>query len=249
MNIFASEQGILGQADYARQHCAFHPFLAQARSVRRQLGPQAYKLDEYIRQLLIACSIPLEEEFFDGRFSLTGRLASSCRVAASGNALEDAPDGACHARVSAYAQEHPLTNQVANTRTLIYFCSLLDAHLAEEMDTVVQEIWFDTANRTDPVLIDALFHEICQTLGREDEMVRLNDLFLRRFLPVPLRHFAWQIAANELARMLLERDPETSCEIIRLHCWLKSKTRRGGLMSLFAPIYFIPLGIFLIVSI
>ena len=31
-----------------------------------------------------------------------------------------------------------------------------------------------------------------------------------------LSHFAYQIAANELARALLERDPETSCEIIRL---------------------------------
>ena len=68
----------------------------------------------------------------------------------------------------------------------------------------------------DTVLADALFQEICALLGREEEMMRLNALFAQRFLSVPLRHFAWQIAANELARALLERDPETSCEIIRL---------------------------------
>ena len=65
MNIFATEQGILGATDYARQHNTFRAFLTLARSIRKQLGARAYKLDEYIRQLLIACSIPLEEEFFD----------------------------------------------------------------------------------------------------------------------------------------------------------------------------------------
>ena len=57
MNIFATEQGILGDTDYARQHNTFHAFLTLARSIRKRLGARAYKLDEYIRQLLIACSI------------------------------------------------------------------------------------------------------------------------------------------------------------------------------------------------
>ena len=46
MNIFATEQGILGDTDYARQHNTFHAFLALARSIRKRLGAQAYKLDE-----------------------------------------------------------------------------------------------------------------------------------------------------------------------------------------------------------
>ena len=45
MNIFATEQGILGDTDYARQHNTFHAFLALARSIRKRLGAQAYKLD------------------------------------------------------------------------------------------------------------------------------------------------------------------------------------------------------------
>ena len=59
MNIFATEQGILGDTGYARQHNTFQAFLTLARSIRKRLGAQAYKLDEYIRQLLIACSIPV----------------------------------------------------------------------------------------------------------------------------------------------------------------------------------------------
>ena len=58
MNIFATEQGILGDTGYARQHNTFHAFLTLARSIRKRLGARAYKLDEYIRQLLIACSMP-----------------------------------------------------------------------------------------------------------------------------------------------------------------------------------------------
>ena len=74
MNIFATEQGILGDTDYARQHNTFQAFLTLARSIRKRLGARAYKLDEYIRQLLIACSIPLEEEFFDREGSPTDAL-------------------------------------------------------------------------------------------------------------------------------------------------------------------------------
>ena len=47
-------------------------------------------------------------------------------------------------------------------------------------------------------------------------MMRLNALFAQRFLSVSLRHSAYQVAADEFARALFEREPETSCEIIRL---------------------------------
>ena len=137
-------------------------------------------------------------------------------MVAKGGGQKDSQANGCYSFVRAYAQAHPLQNQVDNTRSLIYFCSLLDDHLAMAMETMIQDIWSDTAGRMDAVLADALFQEICALLGQEEEMVRLNALFAQRFLSVPLRHFAWQIAANELARALLERDPETSCEIIRL---------------------------------
>ena len=170
MNIFATEQGILGDTGYARQHNTFHAFLTLARSIRKQLGAQAYKLDEYIRQLLIACSIPLEEEFFDRDASPTDALAASCRAVAKGESTKCMRANACYSIVRAYAQDHPLQNQVDNTRSLIYFCTLLDDHLATGMETMIQDIWSDTAGRMDTVLADALFQEICALLGQEEEM-------------------------------------------------------------------------------
>lgn len=187
MNIFATEQGILGATDYARQHNTFQAFLTLARSIRKQLGARAYKLDEYIRQLLIACSIPLEEEFFDREDSATNALAASCRMVAKGGGQKDSQANGCYSIVRAYAQAHPLQNQVDNTRSLIYFCELLDDHLAAAMETMIQDIWSDTAGRMDTVLADALFQEICALLGQEEEMMRLNALFAQRFLSVPLR--------------------------------------------------------------
>ena len=132
MNIFATEQGILGDTDYARQHNTFQAFLTLARSIRKRLGARAYRLDEYIRQLLIACSIPLEEEFFDQEDSPTGALAASCRMVAKGGGQKDSQANGCYSIVRAYAQAHPLQNQVDNTRSLIYFCELLDDYLAME---------------------------------------------------------------------------------------------------------------------
>ena len=160
MNIFATEQGILGATDYARQHNTFHAFLTLARSIRKQLGARPYKLDEYIHQLLIACSIPLEEEFFDREDSATNALAASCRMVANGGGQKDSQANGCYSIVRAYAQAHPLQNQVDNTWSLIYFCELLDDHLAAAMETMIQDIWSDTVSRMDTVLADALFQEI-----------------------------------------------------------------------------------------
>ena len=53
MNIFATEQGILGATDYARQHNTFHAFLTLARSIRKRLGAWAHKLDVYIEHYRI----------------------------------------------------------------------------------------------------------------------------------------------------------------------------------------------------
>ena len=38
-------------------------------------------------------------------------------------------------------------------------------------------------------------------------MEKLNELFAKRFLAVPMLHFAFQITSNALAELLLERDP------------------------------------------
>lgn len=58
MNIFERENAWLGAADFVAGHDTLESFLSQARMIRRRLGTHAYKLDEYIRQLLIACSTP-----------------------------------------------------------------------------------------------------------------------------------------------------------------------------------------------
>lgn len=216
MNIFAAGQGILGDTGYARQHNTFHAFLTLARSIRKQLGARAYKLDEYIRQLLIACPIRSKKN------SLTGRVRRRAPWPQAAGWWRWAENRKVRRQMDAIPscaltrRRTPLQNQVDNTRSLIYFCSLLDDHLAMGMETMIQDIWSGTAGRMDTVLADALFQGICALLGQEEEMMRPNALFAQRFLSVPLRHFAWQIAANELARALLERDPETSCEIIHL---------------------------------
>ena len=174
MNIFATEQGILGDTDYARQHNTFQAFLTLARSIRKQLGARAYKLDEYIRQLLIACSIPLEEEFFDREDSATNALAASCRMVAKGGGQKSAQANGCYSIVRAYAQAHPLQNQVDNTRSLIYFCELLDDHLAAAMETMIQDIWSDTAGRMDIALMGTK-HPVLAWGGKEHCATILAD--------------------------------------------------------------------------
>ena len=52
MNIFATEQGILGDTDYARQHNTFHAFLTLARSIRKQLGVYQRRSNDHIMTCL-----------------------------------------------------------------------------------------------------------------------------------------------------------------------------------------------------
>ena len=83
MNIFERENAWLGAADFVAGHDTLESFLSQARMIRRRLGTHAYKLDEYIRQLLIACSTPLDE-VFSADDPLTRPLSAQCRRAAQG---------------------------------------------------------------------------------------------------------------------------------------------------------------------
>ena len=52
MNIFATEQGILGDTDYARLHNTFHAFLTLARSIRKQLGVYQRRSNDHIMTCL-----------------------------------------------------------------------------------------------------------------------------------------------------------------------------------------------------
>ena len=52
MNIFATEQGILGDTDYARQHNTFQAFLTLARSIRKQLGVYQRRSNDHIMTCL-----------------------------------------------------------------------------------------------------------------------------------------------------------------------------------------------------
>lgn len=215
MNLLKDESGLLGNADFITAHDTFDSFLIKARKVRHLLGTRAYKLDEYVQQLLIACSTPLDEAF-SADASLTGPLFTQCRLVAQGQPSERArPDGFDLA-VREYASKHPLPYQEASTRCVVYFSRLLNGYLHTQLPVLIREVWSDVEMRMDMALLDKLYDEICGILGGGADMEELNGLFAKQFLAVPLLHFAFQITSNTLAELLLERDPETSCEIIRL---------------------------------
>ncbi|HIU15237.1 MAG TPA: hypothetical protein IAC49_02185, partial [Candidatus Ventricola intestinavium] len=115
MNIFERENAWLGAADFVAGHDTLESFLSQARMIRRRLGTHAYKLDEYIRQLLIACSTPLDE-VFSADDPLTRPLSAQCRRAAQGLPPEQERQDIFAREVQEYAAKHPLPNQEANTR-------------------------------------------------------------------------------------------------------------------------------------
>ena len=134
MNIFERENAWLGAADFVAGHDTLESFLSQARMIRRRLGTHAYKLDEYIRQLLIACSTPLDE-VFSADDPLTRPLSAQCRRAAQGLPPEQERQDIFAREVQEYAAKHPLPNQEANTRYLIYFCHMVGKFLHEHLPT------------------------------------------------------------------------------------------------------------------
>ena len=214
MNIFDDDQGFLGENDFVTQHNVFHDFLDQARSIRKKLGAQAYKLDEYIRLLLMACNFPIEANFETDPNNITAPLSDA--LASLTTTGDPAKSKTYLTAVKVHLEKFPLKFQEAATKRRIYYCQLVDKFLEFGIDQVVNDIWSDITSYFDPPHVTGLFKEICELLGDESEMERLNDLFARRFLATPLRHIAYQFVANHLTAVLLERDPETSCEIFRL---------------------------------
>ena len=105
MNIFERENAWLGAADFVAGHDTLESFLSQARIILRRLGARAYKLDEYIRQLLIACSTPMDE-VFSADDPLTRPLSAQCRRAAQGLPPEQERQDLFAREVQEYAAKH-----------------------------------------------------------------------------------------------------------------------------------------------
>lgn len=222
MNIFSTEQGFIGEDGFVACHNVFQEFLTQARSIRRKLGKKAYKLDEYIRRLLIACTYSIEDDFSTLSKNVASPIYSACRAITfpqSGEEVKTPQSDigkACLAAVKAGEEKLSAAYQEMLTRYRICYCHFVDQLLEPCVDKAVYDIWNDLDIDIDSIAVTELYKEICECLGGEEDMEKLNDLFAARFLAVPMRHIAYQFAANDLAMILLERDPETSKETLRL---------------------------------
>lgn len=183
MNIFSTEQGFIGEDDFVASHNVFQEFLVQARSIRSKLGKKAYRLDEYIRHLLLACTYPIEEVFVTDPGNVTTPISAACKAITSTQEGRDSitlrtdSGKTCLAAVKDGTQKLPGEYQDVFTRRRVYYGQFVDRLLESCMDRVVYEIWNEFESSVDSIAVIGLFKEICELLGSEADMERLNDLF------------------------------------------------------------------------
>lgn len=209
MNIFESRHGILGSHNFLSQHNVLTEFLQTARDIRRALGNQAYKLDNYIGILLEAFADPKTADIANDGFTCLYPLQRLCIQAVKGN-MDDHPFAA---EVKRIMETHPMPYQEATTRYSIYICLLADQFLDTIINEFCDEYYSTVSCVMDMIRISDLYNDIVKLLGDESPMEHLNGLFIRRFISAPAVNILYQAAASYLIDLLIYRDSETSKQV------------------------------------
>jgi len=190
-------------------------FFELAADMRSRLGEQAYLLDSHLRMILEAVAIiPLTHESRVG-LGIGSELNGMIRRVTQGEPEEANP---LYEKVKAYIEEHPLPWRESYTRHSMYFAALLGDYAEGAAKEYRQKLAEHIRSHTDfdAVKLRELRRRVCELLGGEADMQRLEDLFRQGFLSVmPMSGFA-QGVSDALLSVITSRDEETSKLIFQL---------------------------------
>ena len=214
MNVFKETKNILGEVNAKDLGVAFAEFMELARSIRAKLGCRKYLLDWYLLTLLeMANTFSLPDLAENGveasrKLRVLIRQAMQAEKPKQPTKIGDA--------VSAYVQDHPLTFIEEETRLAVYMVDLANLYLEHTAERYIEEKEHIVRCRYDTIYINQLFESIVSMTGSEMEMVRLNELVLRRFIRVKPLDVYLQGCTVDLIYNLIHRDMQTDHTVLQL---------------------------------
>lgn len=204
-----------GEDRSAELNRTIRDFFELAADMRSRLGEQAYLLDSHLQMMLEAVAvIPLFHVSRAGS-NVGSELNGIIRRVTQGEPDEANP---LYEKVKAYIEEHPLPWRESYTRHSLYFAALLGDYAEGAAKKYRQELaeHIQTHTNFDAVRLRELRRSVCDLLGCETDMERLEDLFRQGFLSVmPMAGFV-QGLSDAMLSVITSRDEETSKLIFQL---------------------------------
>lgn len=214
MNIFYDKEGILGKQGLTYLKNINEEFFETASSIRKRLETKAYFLDKYLYDLLYALSNTLAYDAADSGFIKSNELTHLCRDIIDGH--HECKEHPYYQTVKNYIQEHPLPFQERSTKLEYYFVKLADGYFEQCAPPYFSEIYLHVREDLDIVYLHELYRNICDILGCENDMEKLNLLLRQRYMTTTAMADFAQGLTDSLIYSLTYRDEETSKPVIQL---------------------------------
>lgn len=224
MNVFKETKNILGEVNAKELGVAFAEFMELAKAIREKLGCRKYLLDWYLLTLLEMANTFSLPDLADNGMEASGKLRVLIRQAIMQTEKPKQPTKIGDT-VNAYVQGHPLTFMEEETRLAVYMVDLANLYLEHAAERYIEEKEHIVRCRYDTIYINQLFEYIVSMTGSKMEMVRLNELVLRRFMKVKPLDVYLQGYTVDLIYNLIHRDMQTDHTVLQL---LLDRTEGSG---------------------
>lgn len=191
MSTFLEYGDFCGGEEAGRLSRAVGEFFGLAADLRGRLGPKGYLIDNHLCILISAAAAnPLFSVAEQGFNHAGTELRELIRCV-----MQDEKEGRGHPQyeqAKAYIDAHPLPYQESYTRRALYFAALFGGfaeHAAAEYRRALERRIQNDAI-PDAAKLREVRRSICDLLGGESDMERLEDLFRQCFLSVtPMASF------------------------------------------------------------
>ena len=214
MNVFKETKNILGEVNAKELGVAFAEFMELARSIREKLGCRKYLLDWYLLTLLEMANTFSLPDLAENGVEASGKLRVLIRQAMQ--AEKPKQPTKIGDTVNAYVQGHPLAFMEEETRLAVYMVDLASLYLEHTAERYIEGKEHIVRCRYDTIYINQLFESIVSMSGSEMEIVRLNELVLRRFMKVKPLDVYLQGYTVDLIYNLIHRDMQTDHTVLQI---------------------------------
>ncbi len=216
MSAFLSCKDFCGESNTEKQRQSLRKLFELAVDLRGRLKRQGYLIDTHLRMLMsVTETIPLNMVSEDG-FHATSELRGIIRYALWGEGTGG--EHPLYEKAKEYIDKHAIPQQERPTQMALYFTALFEDFMEykaqEYLSELEEHIRMDAP--FDPIRLQENRRRLCDMLGSEADIERLEILFRESFLPVaPIDSFTQGLTYALLSELLLH-DEESSRLIFQL---------------------------------
>lgn len=215
MNIFRTQEDILGCRKEESPKASVDSFLFFARQLRSQLGKKGYLLDTYVSLFFETVNETIALNAAEDGFAAAEQYRELCNsILHNSDAQKDSP---LYGRILKIFNEHPFITayQETNTKKALLYSLAADVIMADSVTEYVKQQEYSIAKVMDIIQFRDIYEQISMIAG-EENAEELNCRLKQTFLITQLLPIYRQAFCNDLLFKLTWRDPETSRQVFQL---------------------------------